>query len=186
MNLESTRPPDDPRELSATGLRPAQIRASHLEKRAIVYARQSSMLQVREHTGSTAVQRELVNLPRQWGWPESRIEVIDDDLGLSGTSAQNRTGLHRLHDLMDRGEVSLIVVHDVARISRNPHDAEIFLTKLMDNGILLYANGQLFDGATEDLAQLFAWRQSGARQPRPTKIASGSCASSSHVFWCMR
>ncbi len=158
MTLESTRPPDDPRELSATGLRPAQIRASHLEKRAIVYARQSSMLQVREHTGSTAVQRELVNLPRQWGWPESRIEVIDDDLGLSGTSAQNRTGLHRLHDLMDRGEVGLILVRDVARISRNPHDAEIFLTKLTANGILLYENGQLFDGATEDLPQLFALR----------------------------
>src|SRR6266849_3838476 len=99
MSLESTMPPDDPQELSATGLRPAQVRASHLEKRAIIYARQSSALQVREHTGSTAAQRELVNLPRLWGWPESRIEVIDDDLGLSGTSAKNRAGLHRLHDV---------------------------------------------------------------------------------------
>ncbi len=78
MSLESTRPPDDPLDLSATGLRPPQIRASHLEKRASVYARQSTTLQVREHTGSTAAQRELVNIPRRWGWPESRIEVIAD------------------------------------------------------------------------------------------------------------
>ncbi len=158
MSPESTRLPDDPLDLSATGLRPPQIRASHLQKRAIVYLRQSTALQVREHTGSTAAQRELANLPRLWGWPESRIEVIDDDLGLSGTSAQNRTGLHRLHDVMDRGEAGLIVVRDVSRISRNPHDAEIFLKKLIDNGILLCAGGQLFDGATEDLAQLFGLR----------------------------
>jgi DNA invertase Pin-like site-specific DNA recombinase len=158
MNLESTKPPDDPLELPATRLRPAQIRASHLEKRAIVYARQSTGMQVREHTGSTMAQRELVSLPRLWGWPESRIEVIEDDLGLSGTSAQNRTGLHRLYDLMDRGEAGLIVVREVSRYSRNPHDAEIFLKKLIDNGILLYAGGQLFDGATEDLAQLFGLR----------------------------
>jgi len=158
MSLESTRSPHDPLDRPATGLRPPEIRASHLEKRAIVYARQSSALQVREHTGSTAVQRELVSLPRLWGWPESRIEVIDDDLGLSGTSTQNRTGLHRLHDVMDRGEVGLIVVRDVSRISRNPHDAEIFLKKLIDNGILLYAGSQLFDGASDDLAQLFGLR----------------------------
>jgi len=113
---------------------------------------------VREHTGSTADQLKLADLARQWGWSDSRIEVIDDDLGLSGTSAQNRTGLQRLFEEMDRGEVGLVLVREVSRISRNPHDAEIFLKKLIDNGILLHANGQLYDGATEDLAQLFGLR----------------------------
>src|SRR5215470_9911911 len=132
--------------MTMTGeLRPPQIRSSHLQKRAIVYARQSTARQVREHTGSTADQLRLADIPRQWGWSDTRIEVIDDDLGLSGTSAQNRTGLQRLFDEMDRGEAGLVLVREVSRISRNPHDAEIFLKKLIENGILLYANGQLFD-----------------------------------------
>jgi len=145
--------------MTITGeLRPPQIRSSHLHKRAIVYARQSTPRQVREHTGSTADQLKLADVARHWGWSEARIEVIDDDLGLSGTSAHNRTGLQRVFEEMDRGEIGLLLVRDVSRISRNPHDAEIFLTKLIDNGVLLYANGQLFDGATEDLAQLFGLR----------------------------
>jgi DNA invertase Pin-like site-specific DNA recombinase len=154
MNLESTPSPGNQLDLPAT-LRPPQIRASHLEKLAIVYARQSTTFQVREHTGSTAAQLELADLPRQWGWPASRILVIDDDLGLSGTSAQNRPGFQKMLDLMDRGEVGLIVVRDHSRLSRDPHDAATFVKKLVDHSVLLHAGGHLFDGATEDLAQLF-------------------------------
>ncbi len=155
MNLESATPSDNQLELPTAAPRPPEIRASHLEKLAIVYARQSTGFQVREHTGSTAAQVELTDLPRQWGWPESRILLIDDDLGLSGTSAHNRPGFQKMLDRMDRGEVGLIVVRDHSRLSRDPHDAATFVKKLIDHSILLHAGGQLLDGATEDLAQLF-------------------------------
>jgi len=155
MILGSTTPPDNQLDPGPAAVRPPQIRASHIEKQAIVYARQSTAFQVREHTGSTAAQLELADLPRQWGWPDARILLIDDDLGLSGTSAQNRPGFKKMLDLMDRGEVSLIVVRDHSRLSRDPLDAATFVKKLIDNNTLLYAGGQLFDGATEDLAQLF-------------------------------
>src|SRR5947207_9555699 len=79
---------------------PAVIRAEHKQRLAVVYVRQSSDQQVRHHTGSTDAQRELAALPRRWGWPESRILVIEDDLGLSGTSSSNRTGFQQLLALM--------------------------------------------------------------------------------------
>ncbi len=181
MNRDSTISPNDQPDLPASAQRPPQIRASHHGKLALVYTRQSTAVQVREHSGSTADQRALADLPHQWGWPDTRIRVIDEDLGLSGTSAENRTGFQKMLELMDRGEVGVVVVRDVSRISRDPHDSETFLTKLIRHRVLLYASGQLFDGATEDLALLFGRRiqallgwfdnQSRARMMRSAKIA---------------
>lgn len=138
--------------------RPPQIRAEHLRKLAIVYLRQSSAVQVREHTGSTAAQRALADLPGQWGWPPSRIKVIDGDLGQSGTSSKDRSGFHHMLDLIDRDEASLIIARDPARVSRDPLDSETFVSKVIEHGVLLYANGQLFDPATEGLPELFGHR----------------------------
>jgi DNA invertase Pin-like site-specific DNA recombinase len=145
-------------DLVVAGTRPPQVRPVHLTKWAIVYARQSSPVQVREHTGSTADQRALADLARQWGWPATRIRVIDDDLGLSGTSSQDRAGFRSMLEAIDRREVGIVFVRDVSRISRDPFDSEMFLTKAMRAGVLLYASSQLFDTATEDLAQLFGLR----------------------------
>jgi len=148
-------------DLLTTGTRPPQIRPIHLTKWAIVYARQSSPVQVREHTGSTADQRALADLARQWGWPARRIRVVDDDLGLSGTSSQDRAGFRSMLEAIDHGDVGIVFVRDVSRISRNPLDSELFLTKAMRAGVLLYASSQLFDTATKDLALLFGLRIQG-------------------------
>jgi DNA invertase Pin-like site-specific DNA recombinase len=140
------------------GTRPLQVRPLHLTKWAIVYARQSSAVQVREHTGSTADQRALADLARQWGWPATRIRVIDDDLGLSGTSSQDRAGFRSMLEAIDHGEVGIVFVREVSRISRDPFDSEMFLTKAIRAGVLVYASHQLFDTATEDLAEQFGLR----------------------------
>ncbi len=140
------------------GTRPPQVRPVHLTKWAVVYARQSSPVQVREHTGSTADQRALADLARQWGWPATRIRVIDDDLGLSGTSSQDRAGFRSMLEAIDHGEVGIVFVREVSRISRDPFDSEMFLTSAIRAGVLVYASHQLFDTATEDLAELFGLR----------------------------
>ena len=59
--------------------RPPLIRAAHLQRRAAVYIRQSSMEQVRDATGSAAAQRALADLPKEWGWHPDNIFVIDED-----------------------------------------------------------------------------------------------------------
>ncbi len=73
-----------------------KIGASHLQRRALVYLRQSSMAQVRENTESTARQYALADEAVRLGWAASQVEVIDADLGLSGRSAANRPGFKDL------------------------------------------------------------------------------------------
>ena len=55
----------------------AKITASHLSRQAIVYLRQSSAAPTDRQYAFAAKAGEL-------GWPDDRIIVIDEDLGLSG------------------------------------------------------------------------------------------------------
>src|SRR5215470_13664692 len=128
------------------------ITSHHLQRLAVVYCRQSTLHQVRENTGSTAAQRDLVNVALRLGWPESRIRVIDSDLGLSGTSTSGRQGYLELLMLLDRDEVGLVLVQDLSRLSRKRSDTSLFLETVEDRGTLIYTNGALHDPASGDLA----------------------------------
>jgi len=70
----------------------SKICASHLDKLAIVYVRQSSPQQVLENRESTARQYALADYAQVLGWPAERVVVIDEDQGQSGTRADNRSG----------------------------------------------------------------------------------------------
>lgn len=61
-------------------------------------------------------------------------------------------------ELIDARKVGVVLVRDVARLSRDPSVAEEFLKKAIHAQVLIYANGRLFDSATEDLADLFGLR----------------------------
>jgi len=54
--------------------------------------RQSTETQVLNDVGSTESQRNQRRYAEVWGWAADRIEVIDDDLDLSGTSPGHRAG----------------------------------------------------------------------------------------------
>jgi hypothetical protein len=73
-----------------------KIQSLHLKRRAYVYVRQSTAMQVFANTESTARQYALVERARALGWPEEAIEVIDEDLGRSGArhSAGNCISVH--------------------------------------------------------------------------------------------
>ena len=60
-----------------SGLREQQpkITARHLERRAVVYVRQSSERQVRENTESQRLQYSLAERARDLGWRQ--VETID-------------------------------------------------------------------------------------------------------------
>src|SRR5438067_8361813 len=73
-------------------LRSAKVREHHLQRKAIVYIRQSSPHQVLEHTESTARQYALVDVAIALGWSRDRVEVVDADQGRSGQSAEGRPG----------------------------------------------------------------------------------------------
>ena len=52
------------------------------------------------------------------GWPETAVRVIDDDLGMSGASSESRAGFQRLVAAIGMGEVGIVLVTEVSRLSR--------------------------------------------------------------------
>jgi hypothetical protein len=60
------------------------------------YLRQSSAAQVEHNRESTDRQYALAAKARELGWPNDRIIVLDEDLGLSGSGFVARSGFARL------------------------------------------------------------------------------------------
>lgn len=150
--------------------RPARITTSHLRKLAIVYVRQSSPGQVRDHIGSAAAQRELAEVPRRWGWPEDQIKIIDADQGVTAGSPSKRSGFQQMLDLVSGGLVGLVVVRNVDRLTRNNFDGPTFFDALTRTSTLVEADGRLYDPTNEDdetfvlhLLGLLAWRENRQR-----------------------
>ncbi len=71
---------------------PSKIQPDHLDRNAVIYVRQSSMMQVRDNTTSTLRQYDLVQRALSLGWPQERIAVIDQDQAHSGSSSIGRDG----------------------------------------------------------------------------------------------
>lgn len=117
---------------------PNKISPSHLSRKAMVYVRQSTMAQVREHTESTARQYALVEEAARLGWAAARIEVIDCDLGLSGRSAEHRSGFRDLVSRVCLGEVGAIFGLEVSRLARSSADLArlLELARLTDTLII--------------------------------------------------
>ena len=65
-----------------------KIKPEHLQRKAYVYIRQSSLRQVVEHSESTKRQYDLKGRAMAMGWASDDIVIIDEDLGLSGSGAQ--------------------------------------------------------------------------------------------------
>lgn len=96
----------------------ATIHAQHLSRTALVYVRQSTAKQLVQHPESTRRQYQLAERAAALGWPQPRIQVIDDDLGLSGAHSSGREGFQRLVAAIGLGEVGLVLVTEVSRLSR--------------------------------------------------------------------
>jgi DNA invertase Pin-like site-specific DNA recombinase len=100
----------------------SKITAQHLSRQAIVYLRQSSAAQVEHNRESTERQYALANKARELGWPDERILVIDEDLGLSGSGAVERSGFARLTAEVALARVGLVLGLEVSRLARNNAD----------------------------------------------------------------
>jgi DNA invertase Pin-like site-specific DNA recombinase len=99
-----------------------KITAGHLSRQAIVYLRQSSAAQVEHNRESTDRQYALTAKARELGWPDDRIIVIDEDLGVSGSGAVVRSGFQRLTAEVALSRVGLVLGLEVSRLARNNAD----------------------------------------------------------------
>lgn len=102
--------------------RHSKLRADHLTRPALIYIRQSTLMQVRENTASTARQYHLTQRVRDLGWPDHLIVVIDQDQGRSGASAVGRTGFEHLIAEVGLGRAGAVVSLEASRLARSSSD----------------------------------------------------------------
>jgi DNA invertase Pin-like site-specific DNA recombinase len=98
--------------------RPSKVQACHLQRRAVVYIRQSTPQQVIEHRESADRQYSLVHRAVDLGWPTAQVEVIDEDQGLSGKTAEGRLGFQRLLAEVGLDHVGIILGLEMSRLAR--------------------------------------------------------------------
>ena len=97
-----------------------KITADHLKRRAIVYIRQSSPIQVTHNLESQRRQYNLADQARQLGFQQ--VEVIDEDLGRSGSGQVERPGFERLVVEVCSGQVGAVFCMEASRLARNGRD----------------------------------------------------------------
>jgi DNA invertase Pin-like site-specific DNA recombinase len=102
--------------------RSTKITKWHQERSAVVYVRQSTPQQVGAHQESTARQYALAGRAVELGWPRDGVQIIDDDLGRSGRSAEGRPGFQRLLAEVALDHVGLILGLEVSRLARSCKD----------------------------------------------------------------
>jgi DNA invertase Pin-like site-specific DNA recombinase len=99
-----------------------KVTASHLQRNAYLYIRQSTLRQVLENTESTQRQYGLKQQALRLGWPIEQVIVIDSDLGQSGASTVDREGFQRLVTEVSLGHAGIVLGLEVSRLARNSTD----------------------------------------------------------------
>ena len=123
------------------------VTADHLRRLAFLYVRQSSLQQVQDHQESTARQYALKRRALALGWAAERVVVIDEDLGLSGASAAERTGFQRIVADVGLGRVGLVMGLEVSRLARNSSDWHRLLEICALSETLILDEDGLYDPA---------------------------------------
>jgi len=98
----------------------SKIRADHLRRLAIVYIRQSTITQLTQNLESQRRQYGLVDHAKSLGF--GQVEVIDDDLGRSGSGLVERPGFQRLVTMVCEGQVGAVLCIEASRLARNGRD----------------------------------------------------------------
>jgi DNA invertase Pin-like site-specific DNA recombinase len=95
------------------------IQPRHLTRRAVIYVRQSSPNQVLNNQESQRLQYALTQRAVEFGWQEDDIQVIDTDLGITGTIADCRVGFQQLVAEVALGKIGILIAYEAQRLARN-------------------------------------------------------------------
>jgi len=128
----------------------AKLNRAHFERRAFVYVRQSTAMQVHEHVESKQRQYALVERAATLGWSRGSIEVIDEDQGKSGATTEGRTGFARVADAVGQGQAGAILAVEVSRLSRSSMDWQRLLALCAVAGVAVIDEQAIYDPADGD------------------------------------
>ncbi len=101
-------------------MRPCEIPGSVIQRRAIVYVRQSTGMQVTENLESQRRQYELSDLAKSYGFKD--VAIIDDDLGVTASGTVERPGFRSLVGQICEGVVGAVFCLEASRLARNGRD----------------------------------------------------------------
>jgi DNA invertase Pin-like site-specific DNA recombinase len=118
--------------------------------KTVVYVRQSTNEQVERNTGSRDYQLAQVEIARTLGYSDDRIELVDEDLGRSGSASDHRPGYQRMVRMIENGEVDLVIASDATRISRDTQEWLRFLFLCAIHNVKLHLDGKLMDPKNGD------------------------------------
>jgi hypothetical protein len=92
-----------------------KIKPHHLERKAILYIRQSSAYQVSHNLESQKLQYAMQERLQQLGRRE--IEVVDEDLGRSAAETVTRAGFERMVAEVCLGKVGAVAAREALDLS---------------------------------------------------------------------
>ena len=127
-----------------------RVTATHLQRRAYVYVRQSSTRQVFEHGESTKRQYCLVDRAQSLGWSPEAVEVVDDDQGKSGASTDDRGGFVRLAEAVAHGQAGAVLALEVSRLARSSTDWQRLLSLCAVAGVVVIDEQSVYDPSLPD------------------------------------
>ena len=94
-----------------------KITKNHLSLTAYIYIRQSAQNQVQHNIESKRRQYNLKNKALEYGFKD--IQIIDNDLGKSGSGNCHREGFERLLSDVCKGKAGAIFALEASRLARN-------------------------------------------------------------------
>ena len=100
----------------------SKIKPAHTQRGAFVYIRQSTAAQVEHNRESTQRQYALAERAIELGWQREQVSVVDEDLGLSGSSTDKRSGFARLIAAVALRLAGIVLGLEVSRLARNNAD----------------------------------------------------------------
>jgi DNA invertase Pin-like site-specific DNA recombinase len=100
----------------------AKIQATHRQRLAVIYVRQSDPKQVLNHRESGLNQRALKGRLTELGWKPDRVLILDEDQGHSAKDIAGRDGFQKLAADVGLGKVGVVMGYEVSRLSRNNAD----------------------------------------------------------------
>ncbi len=97
-----------------------KIKPHHLDRKAMLYVRQSSAYQVAHNRESRQLQYAMETRVRELGWNE--VELVDEDLGRSAAGTTKRSGFERMVAEVSLGRVGGVAAWEVSRFARNSRE----------------------------------------------------------------
>jgi DNA invertase Pin-like site-specific DNA recombinase len=123
------------------------IKPYHLDRSAYVYLRQSSPTQIRKNHEGRRRQQAMVEHVAGLGWLESRIILLDQDSGQTGSSQHGRADLHRLLEAIVTGKAGLVAARELSRLIRDNQDWGHLVRLCRFENVLLADEHRIYDPA---------------------------------------